>query len=33
VGQSWWNFGENVRGRVGGIVEKMCRVELVELWR
>jgi len=31
VGQSWWNCEEDVWGRVGGIVKKVCGAELVEL--
>ena len=31
MGQSWWNCEDDVWGRVGGIVKKMCGGELVEL--
>jgi len=31
VGQSWWKCEEEVWGRVGGIVKKVCGAELVEL--
>ena len=28
--QSWWNCEEDVWGRVGGIVKRMCGAEFVE---
>jgi hypothetical protein len=31
VGQSWWNCEDDVWGRVGGIVKRMCGGGLVEL--
>jgi hypothetical protein len=31
VGQSWWNCEEDVWGRVGGIVKRICGAELVGL--
>ena len=30
-GESWCNCEEDVWGRVGGIVKRMCGAELVEL--
>ena len=33
MGQSWWDCEEGVWGRVGGIVKKVCRAELVGLRR